>query len=73
MSSVEKLQAKVARLPEPVAAEVLDFLEFIIAKRRHPISQPHEAIQRLRGTFRGRLSTSAAFASLKAHEIRLEE
>jgi|LakMenE01Jun11ns_1017448.scaffolds.fasta_scaffold9778533_1 hypothetical protein len=30
---LDLLQAKVATLPEPIAAEVLDFLEFVTAKR----------------------------------------
>jgi hypothetical protein len=33
MSKTQQLQAKVATLPENIAAEVLDFLEFVAAKR----------------------------------------
>ena len=33
MSKAQQLQAKAATLPEPIAAEVLDFLEFVAAKR----------------------------------------
>ena len=33
MSKAQQLQVKAATLPEPIAAEVLDFLEFVAAKR----------------------------------------
>ena len=33
MSKAQQLQIKAAALPEPIAAEVLDFLEFVAAKR----------------------------------------
>ena len=33
MSKAQQHQAKAATLPEPIAAEVLDFLEFVAAKR----------------------------------------
>jgi hypothetical protein len=33
MSKTQQLQAKVATLPENIAAEVLDFLEFVAAKQ----------------------------------------
>ena len=35
MSKAEQLLAKVATLPEQIAAEVLDFLEFVAARRAH--------------------------------------
>lgn len=73
MSNVELLQAKAATLPEPIAAEILDFLEFVIARRQlEAIRQPGKNLQ-LRGAFKGRLSTSVEFSSRKANEIRLEE
>ncbi len=39
MSKTQQLQAKVATLPENIAAEVLDFLEFVAAKRVHERTQ----------------------------------
>ena len=39
MSKAQQLQAIAATLPEPIAAEVLDFLEFLAAKRAQERSQ----------------------------------
>lgn len=72
MSKVEQLQAKAATLPEPIAAEVLDFLEFLTARKIRSEDGRHEAIGRLRGAFKGRLSSSSEFASNKSDEIRIE-
>lgn len=73
MSKASLLQQKVATLPEPIAAEVLDFLEFVTAKRQLVSTQQLGKIGQLRGSFRGRLSSSEEFATRKSHEIRLEE
>lgn len=73
MSKAELLQAKAATLPEPVAAEVLDFLDFVTAKRARERVSRVKAIHQVRGVFKGRLSTSAEFAERKSDEIRLEE
>lgn len=73
MSKAEQLQAKAATLPEPVAAEVLDFLEFVTAKRARERASRIDAVSQLRGGFKGRLSSSLEFAEKKADEIGLEE
>jgi hypothetical protein len=73
MSKSALLQAKVATLPETIAAEVLDFLEFVTAKREIESRQHPEKIHQLRGSFKGRLSSSDEFAAQKSNEIRLEE
>ncbi|MEI6178996.1 MAG: DUF2281 domain-containing protein [Verrucomicrobiota bacterium] len=73
MSKTQQLQAKAATLPEQIAAEVLDFLDFLIEKRNHEQPSRNEAIIRFRGAFKGRLSTSTEFAARKADEIRLEK
>jgi hypothetical protein len=73
MSTADLLQAKVATLPEPIAAEVLDFLEFVTAKRHIESKRQPENIDNLRGSLKGRLASSAEFAARKSDEIRLEE
>jgi len=73
MSKATLLQAKVATLPEPIAAEVLDFLEFVTAKRQLESKKHPEKIHQLRGSFKGRLSSSDEFAAQKPNEIRLED
>lgn len=73
MSKSLILQAKVATLPEPIAAEVLDFLEFVTAKRQHEARHNPEKIRQLRGSFKGRLSSSDEFAAQKPDEIQVEE
>lgn len=73
MSKTALLQAKVATLPEPIAAEVLDFLEFVTAKRQFESRQNREKIQDLRGSFKGQISSSNDFAAKKSDEILMEE
>ncbi|MCB1132264.1 MAG: DUF2281 domain-containing protein [Verrucomicrobiae bacterium] len=73
MSKAAILQQKVATLPEPIAAEVLDFLEFVTARRAIETKGNLEKIHQLRGSFKGRLSSSEEFAAQKSNEIRLEE
>ena len=72
MSKAEQLQAKAATLPEQLAAEVLDFLDFVAAKQARERVPRTDAISRFRGTFKGRLSSSTEFAAKKADEIRME-
>ena len=72
MSKAEQLQAKVATLPEPIAAEVLDFLDFVTAKQAQERTPRIDGISRCRGSFKGRLSTSTEFAAKKADEIQME-
>ena len=73
VSKAAQLQEKAATLPDPVAAEVLDFLEFLTAKRAAERASRVAAASRLRGAFKGRLSSSSEFSADKADEIRLEE
>ncbi len=72
MSKVQELQAKAAILPEQIAAEVLDFLEFVTAKRSKELPAQPKDINRFKGAFKGRLSSSSEFSSRKSDEIQLE-
>ncbi len=72
MNTVSILQSKVATLPEPIAAEVLDFLEFLAAKKDFESKQRSTSIQHFRGSLKGRLSSSQEYAQQKADEIQLE-
>ena len=72
MSKAHQLQVKAANLPEPIAAEVLDFLEFVAAKWAQERIPRTDTINRFRGAFKGRLSSSSEFAASKADEIRIE-
>ena len=72
MNIVSILQSKVAKLPEPIAAEVLDFLEFVAARRSSETKQQSVSIDRFRGSFKGRLSSSNEYAARKSDEIQLE-
>jgi len=72
MSKVSELQAKAAGLPEKTAAEVLKFLESIDSHSQ-PESKDGPPGQSVRGSFRGRLSSSEHFASVKKNEIALEK
>lgn len=73
MSKAALLQAKAAKLSEPIASEVLDFLEFVITRRELETRQQPEKIAQLKGAFKGRLCSSSEFAAEKSNEIRLEE
>lgn len=73
MNKAHQLQTKAATLPEHLAAEVLDFLEFVTIRRAWEETTGVRAINRLRGTFKGRLSSADEFANRKSDEIRLEE
>lgn len=72
MNTVSILQSKVAKLPEPIAAEVLDFLEFVAARRSSEYKRQSVSVDRFRGAFKGRLSSSDEYSSRKADEIKLE-
>lgn len=72
MNTVSILQSKVAKLPEPIAAEVLDFLEFVAARRSSESKQQSASIDQFRGSFKGRLSSSNEYAAHKSDEIHLE-
>jgi hypothetical protein len=50
ISKTQQLQAKVVTLPENIAAEVLDFLEFVAAKRVH--EQTQDAARKVRAKLR---------------------
>lgn len=72
VNTVSILQSKVANLPEPIAAEVLDFLEFVAARRSSKSKEQLVSIDRFRGSFKGRLSSSNEYAARKTDEIHLE-
>ncbi|MES2922350.1 MAG: hypothetical protein V4819_12430 [Verrucomicrobiota bacterium] len=72
MSKAQQLQAMAANLPEQIASEVLDFLDFVTAKHALDRASRTDAIKSLRGAFKGRLSTAAEFSAKKSDEIRLE-
>jgi len=73
MSKTHQLQTKAATLPEHLAAEVLDFLEFLTARHSGKSPLRSQPVSRYRGAFRGRLSSSTAYAERKSDEIRLEK
>lgn len=73
MGKTQQLQEKASLLPEHLASEVLDFLEFLTAKHAQQHASQVTAISRLRGSFRGRLSSTSEFAARKSDEVRLEE
>ena len=74
MSTIQLLQSKAAELSEPVAAEVLDFLEFVLAKRQQQKSSEsrQSIIARFRGALKGQLSSTFEFSAGKTDEIRRE-
>jgi hypothetical protein len=73
MSKVIELTAKASTLPEDLAAEVLDFLEFVATKHSQHLPKPNpDVVTRFRGFFRGQLSSSTEFAARKIDEIRME-
>jgi hypothetical protein len=72
MNTISILQSKVANLPDSIATEVLDFLEFITAERSPQSRQQTVSISQFRGAFKGRLSSSDEYSSRKADEIKLE-
>ena len=69
MSKSAQLQEKVANLPESVASEVLDFLEFVTARKSSNNKLQPDVIAKFRGAFKGRLSSSSEFAEQKVDEI----
>jgi hypothetical protein len=73
MSKSQLLQIKAATLPEHLAAEVLDFLEFVTMRHSGQSAAQSQPLSRYRGAFRGRLSSSTAFAERKSDEVRLEK
>jgi hypothetical protein len=73
MSKTEQLQIEVQSLPEKVAGQVLDFLAAINTAQGATSAHQRALVRRLRGSWRGKLSTSEEFAARKADEIRLEE
>ena len=73
MFKVSQLQCKAAALPEHLAAEVLDFLEFVTEKRPSERTPRADAVSRFRGAFKGRLSTASDFAAKKSDERCLEK
>ena len=72
MSTIQLLQSKAAELSEPVAAEVLDFLEFVLAKQQKSSESRQSKIARFRGALKGQLSSTLDFNAAKIDEIRRE-
>ena len=78
MSNAQLLESKAATLPEPIATEVLDFLEFVMSRQKgleeqEPATVRLEIVHRLRGSMKGQLSSTSEFMLRKADEARLEE
>jgi hypothetical protein len=73
MSKAEQLQLEVRSLPETVAAQVLEFLATVKSRPPGSCDTGREVIAKIRGSWRGKLSSSDEFAALKADEIRLDE
>jgi|LakMenEpi03Aug12_release.lakeMendotaPanAssembly.Ray.scaffolds.fasta_scaffold3517780_1 hypothetical protein len=73
MSKTEQLAMEVRSLPETIAGEVLDFLNLLKGGARVPASSRAAEVRKIRGSWKGKLSTSAEFAANKADEIRLEQ
>ena len=72
MSTIQRLQSKAAELSEPVAAEVLDFLEFVLAKQEKSKAMRCSNVARFRGAMKGQLSSTLEFCAAKTEEIRRE-
>jgi hypothetical protein len=72
MSIVEEIHERSKSLPEPLAREVLDFLLFLSTKQEHSQHRPSPAYSSRKGAWKGRLSSSEAFARAKTREIELE-
>jgi len=73
VNKAHQLQTKAASLPEHLAAEVLDFLDSVSMRRAQEEIPTGKMINRCRGAFKGRLSSTDEFANRKSDEIRLEE
>ena len=72
MSKTEQLEMEVRSLPEALAGEGLEFLASLKSANQASGQKRAAVIRKLRGSWKGRLSTSAEFAANKADEIRLE-
>lgn len=72
MSKASQLQARAATLSESMAAEVLDFLEFLTARKRQENAAASGDVRRFQGAFRGKLSSSDGFSARKSDDILLE-
>jgi hypothetical protein len=72
MSAVQKLQIKASSLSEFEAEKVLHFVDAMVAQATEKKQAEQTRIRNLRGAFKGKLSSSAAFAAQKSHEVSLE-
>jgi len=72
MSTIEEIQERSKTLPEPLAKEVLDFLLFISRRQVPSKTNQTPSYRSLKGSWKGRLSSSEDFAKAKAKEIELE-
>jgi hypothetical protein len=72
MSIVDEIHERSKNLPEPLAKEVLDFLLFVSSKQDRSVRRETTSYTSRKGAWKGRLSSSEAFAKRKAEEIELE-
>ena len=72
MSIIEEIQERSKTLSEPLAKEVLDFLLFVSSRQGSSTAQETSSYTSLKGAWKGRLSSSEAFAKAKAEEKELE-
>jgi len=73
MSKAEQLQMEIRGLPEPWAGELLALLATLRSGAPSSKSARDGEIRKLRGSWKGRLSSSSDFSARKDNEIRLEE
>jgi hypothetical protein len=73
MTKVHELRKRIEEISEPVAGEVLAFLESRKEDGSVERMQRKDAVKRLRGAFKGRLGSSDEFAGRKRREILLEK
>jgi len=69
LSKTEQLEMEVRTLPEALAGEVLEFLASLKSANQASGQMRAAVIRKLRGSWRGRLSTSAEFAASKAAAV----
>jgi hypothetical protein len=72
MSIIEEIRERSKTLSEPLAKEVLDFLLFVSSRQVPSTAQEPFSYTSLKGTWKGRLSSSDALAKAKAEEKELE-
>lgn len=73
MSTIEEIQERAKTLSDPLAKEVLDFLLFVSSRQVPSTADKTPVYKSLKGAWKGRLSSSEAFAKAKAEEKELEQ